>query len=58
MTRAEKAARDKRLQAVLKQTAAERKARGQCRHCGGPVPCWSAFGDSAVGKRKRLTPPA
>ena len=26
-----------------------RTEAGVCRHCGGPVPCWSPFGDSAVG---------
>jgi hypothetical protein len=27
----------------------QRKKAGVCRHCGGPVPCWSSFGDQAVG---------
>lgn len=28
---------------------ANRVAAGVCRHCGGPVPCWSGFGDQRVG---------
>jgi hypothetical protein len=30
----------------------DRMLRGDCRHCGGPVPCWSQFGDVRVGVRK------
>ncbi|HST17768.1 MAG TPA: hypothetical protein VLK36_08880 [Gaiellaceae bacterium] len=26
-----------------------RLAAGVCRHCGGPVPCWSPEGDVRVG---------
>jgi hypothetical protein len=25
---------------------------GVCRHCGGPVPCWSPHGDVEVGVRR------
>jgi hypothetical protein len=32
----------------LEQT---REAAGECRHCGGAVPCWSPFGDVKVGKK-------
>lgn len=35
----------------LEEIDAKRVAAGVCRHCGGPVPCWSPFGDRAVGKR-------
>lgn len=28
-----------------------RVERGVCRHCGGPVPCHSEFGDQRVGVR-------
>jgi hypothetical protein len=41
-----------KAQTAVKQIARDRAARGVCRHCGGPVPCWSAFGDEAVGKRR------
>jgi hypothetical protein len=37
----------KRLDAIDQQ----RVSAGTCRHCGGPIPCWSEFGDRAVGKR-------
>ena len=30
----------------------DRIAAGVCRHCGGPVPCASAFGDIRVGVRR------
>lgn len=30
-----------------------RAARGVCRHCEGPLPCWSEWGDKAPGKRNR-----
>jgi len=30
-----------------------RVAAGVCRHCGGAVPCPSAFGDVRVGVRRR-----
>lgn len=36
---------------MLAQVDADRLAAGKCRHCGGPVPCWSSFGDVAVGVR-------
>jgi len=37
--------------ALVAKLNAERVARGVCRHCGGPVPCWSPYGDVAVGRR-------
>jgi hypothetical protein len=40
------------LAAELTRLHAERVARGVCRHCGGVVPCWSDFGDVAVGRGK------
>jgi hypothetical protein len=47
--------------AISKQTRAlidtldrERVRKGVCRHCGGPVPCWSPYGDVAVGVRRKL----
>lgn len=42
---------DRRAGELLDRIAAERLAAGVCRHCGGPVPCWSPFGDRAVGVR-------
>lgn len=30
---------------------AKRMKAGLCRHCGGPVPCYSPFGDVEVGRR-------
>lgn len=33
------------------QIDAMRVAKGVCRHCGGPVPCHSEFGDQRVGVR-------
>lgn len=39
------------LRDVLKQLYAKRVREGVCRHCGGNVPCWSEFGDRAVGKQ-------
>jgi len=42
---------DKALAARVHQIEADRVASKVCRHCGGPVPCWSPFGDQAVGKR-------
>jgi hypothetical protein len=41
----------KRASALLAELARERIAVGVCRHCGGPVPCWSEFGDQRVGVR-------
>jgi len=37
--------------AMLEQLYRERLEAGVCRHCGGPVPCWSPDGDIAVGVR-------
>ena len=51
MTEAERAQRIKQLEEATKRLRAERVAAGQCRHCGGPVPCYSEFGDQAIGKR-------
>lgn len=28
-----------------------RISKSLCRHCGGPTPCWSSFGDREPGKR-------
>lgn len=42
--------------ASLAKIAEDRVARGRCRHCGGPVPCWSPYGDSAAGVRHEATP--
>lgn len=36
---------------ALRWMDCQREAAGQCRHCGGPVPCFSVFGDVAPGKR-------
>src|SRR5262245_4452623 len=35
--------------AELRQRDRERKHRRECRHCGGPLPCWSPFGDARPG---------
>jgi len=40
---------------MLADLAAARKAAGVCRHCGGPVPCWSPYGDVRVGVRHPRT---
>lgn len=37
--------------AALDRIAAERVEAGLCRHCGGPVPCWSPYGDVRPGER-------
>ncbi len=34
---------------MLEELYRERLAAGVCRHCGGPVPCWSPDGDVAIG---------
>jgi hypothetical protein len=36
---------------ILRELDAQRVAAGVCRHCGGPVPCWSEHGDQRVGVR-------
>ncbi len=36
---------------AMTKVQADRAAKGLCRHCGGKVPCWSMFGDQAVGKK-------
>lgn len=36
---------------MLRNLNRERVARGVCRHCGGKIPCWSPYGDRAIGKR-------
>lgn len=55
MTREERRARklesDAKLLEGLRALYAQRVAAGQCRHCGGCVPCFSGFGDAAVGVR-------
>jgi hypothetical protein len=42
---------ERRNREAVARIHAERVARGTCRHCDGPLPCWSPFGDRAVGKR-------
>lgn len=34
---------------VLERINRGRVADGLCRHCGGPCPCWSRFGDVSPG---------
>lgn len=41
--------RDRELERMTRELDAKRIAAGVCRHCAGPVPCWSRCGDSAVG---------
>lgn len=36
---------------VLAALDQDRIGAGLCRHCAGPVPCWSEFGDHAPGVR-------
>jgi hypothetical protein len=53
---ARKAETDRKLLESMRQIETARVALGQCRHCGGAVPCWSGFGDAAVGvKHTRAT---
>lgn len=47
----EKRARSERNREALRDLDAKRVAAGTCRHCGGPVPCWSPSGDAAPGVR-------
>ena len=47
----ERARRRKATEAVARLDAA-RVERGECRHCGGPVPCSSSWGDIRVGVRR------
>lgn len=49
--------RTERTHAAIQKMDAERVAAGQCRHCGGKIPCWSAFGDVRPGVRDILIPP-
>ncbi len=50
MTRADKARIRQQNGLALEVIHAKRVAAGVCRHCGGPVPCYSEFGDQAVGR--------
>jgi hypothetical protein len=43
--------KDKGVTDLIKQLDRERVKQGVCRHCGGPVPCWSPYGDAGVGVR-------
>lgn len=40
-----------RALALIRELEARRAAAGHCRHCDGPIPCWSEFGDHAPGVR-------
>jgi hypothetical protein len=42
--------RNRRAREERRAIDAKRIAAGKCRHCGGPLPCWSAFGDRSVGR--------
>lgn len=44
---------DEAFRLALEKIAADRVAAGTCRHCGGPVPCWSPYGDVEVGVSHR-----
>ena len=44
-------ARGRNRPAWLVALERKRADAGTCRHCGGRVPCWSPYGDSAPGKR-------
>ena len=50
--REQREARAKAARDLLDKLNAERVAAGVCRHCGGPVPCWSPYGDIEVGVRQ------
>lgn len=52
MTPEERKARARKQRDMIARVNREREAAGVCRHCGGPVPCWSPFGDKAVGRRQ------
>jgi len=41
--------KEKQSIAALRQLHDERYRKGQCRHCGGAIPCASPFGDIEVG---------
>jgi hypothetical protein len=49
VTRTEKARLRQQNALAIQAIYAKRVAAGVCRHCGGPVPCWSDFGDAKVG---------
>jgi hypothetical protein len=42
------------VQKPLAKLYADRVKAGVCRHCGGSVPCWSPYGDAAIGKRHTI----
>jgi len=46
--------RNRELARALHRLDKSRQGAGQCRHCGGTVPCWSEFGDQAPGKRHSM----
>lgn len=48
----ERRKREEQNRRAVEELHAERQAAGTCRHCGGPVPCWSPFGDEAPGRRR------
>jgi len=49
---AEERARRRKASEAVARLDAGRVARGECRHCGGPVPCSSSWGDIRVGVRR------
>jgi hypothetical protein len=55
LTKKQREERARRIQRASKKMDADRVARGVCRHCGGEVPCYSPWGDVAVGKRRPWT---
>ena len=50
LTKAQREANQREREKIAKINAIH-VAAGKCRHCGGRVPCWSDFGDQAVGVR-------
>ena len=42
---------DEKTRKWKEQLDAKRVAAVACRHCGGRLPCWSEYGDVAVGRR-------
>jgi len=48
--------KEKQSIAALRQLHDERYRKGQCRHCGGAIPCASPFGDVEIGVSRLFRP--
>lgn len=51
LSKEERRLASQKLIAAMRKIDADRIAAGVCRHCGGSIPCWSNFGDHAIGVR-------